>query len=601
MWVTTLKIASRLAFRERQTLRESHPRWPAWRRFTLALAASLSCLGAASWHIWNRLGRPRTGIDDADITLVYARHLSAGHGFVYNVGGERVEGASSPLWTFLAAAVSRLTAVPEPILAVASVLAVSLALATLMHVVSEQVRADDPASPSAKVRGALAGTAVLLWSLAAPEFTAWTCLSLMETGLWCAELVTATAILLVWVSRPVRNARSPRALAFLTVAIVLTRPEGVLVSLLLLLLAACVELITREKASRALDQLRPAVVATVVTVAASTVIRLLYFGVPLPNAFYAKIGGDVGYELAQGWAYWQEFGRASLGALVATLVGILFAAGALLQKRKGSWVRPERAGVIAGAVWIGAVVVALQAIPVLLGGDHFEGFRFYQPIWPLLALPFALAIRRAPTIRGERGTSAVFACVIAASSIWLACVGHTSAWRRPGRLPIRLEFQIAAQGREVGRTLNRFFPADGQPSIGVITAGGIKVAYPGPTYDLMGINWIRMAHAGRERYGDRGHAAFDASVFWSLPPAIVIASVLYQDAHPVKFIRESFENQVLHGLLFDPDFSREYQFGRVSRPGDARAEGVVGYFRRDFLASLVGYPGITFDAWPTPP
>jgi len=47
---------------------------------------------------------PQVGFDDANITQVYARHLAEGHGFVYNIGGERVEGSTSLIWTLLNAA-----------------------------------------------------------------------------------------------------------------------------------------------------------------------------------------------------------------------------------------------------------------------------------------------------------------------------------------------------------------------------------------------------------------------------------------------------------------------------------------------------------------
>ena len=38
--------------------------------------------------------------DDAMISMQYARNLANGHGLVYAVGGERVEGFSNPLWVF---------------------------------------------------------------------------------------------------------------------------------------------------------------------------------------------------------------------------------------------------------------------------------------------------------------------------------------------------------------------------------------------------------------------------------------------------------------------------------------------------------------------
>lgn len=563
-----------------------------FRGFVLSCAVSLACVGGAALHLWHRLGRPRTGIDDADIMLVYARHLAGGHGFVYNLGGEHVEGSSSPLWTFFAAAVSRLTAKPEPILAIASALAVSLALAVLIQVVASQARDGTLAS---KARGLLAGATVLLWTLASPQFIGWTSSSLMETGLWCAELVLASAVFLAWLGQSARDAGFPRAMAVLSVAMTLTRPEGIIVAILLLVIAAGVELAMRPKASRRLNQLRPAVIAVVATAAMSTLIRLLYFGAPLPNTFYAKIGGDAVSGLAQGWSYWREFGRAYPAAVVAGLAGVGLALGALFFRLRRVTNESQRSNKAAQAIWIGAALVALQMIPVLLGGDHFEGFRFYQPIWPLFALPFAFAVLWVPDVSRRQRTGVVLACGIAAFSIGLAHAGSESIWRRAGRLPMRREFDIAAKGREVGAALNRIFPSDDLPTIGVITAGGIKITYPGITYDLMGMNWAQMAHAGGERYGDRGHDAFNAAVFWSQPPQILIVSVTNQRAGPSAFSGASFENQALKGLLDDPDFTGQYQFGRVSRSGDSPATAVAGYFRRDFLASLTEHPEISFS------
>lgn len=43
-------------------------------------------------------------VEDAAISFAYARHLAAGEGLVTFPGGERVEGYSNPLWTFLIAA-----------------------------------------------------------------------------------------------------------------------------------------------------------------------------------------------------------------------------------------------------------------------------------------------------------------------------------------------------------------------------------------------------------------------------------------------------------------------------------------------------------------
>ena len=52
-------------------------------------------------------------IDDAGITLAYARNLAVGHGLVSQPGAQPLEGFSNPLWTLLLAGTFRLTGVRE--------------------------------------------------------------------------------------------------------------------------------------------------------------------------------------------------------------------------------------------------------------------------------------------------------------------------------------------------------------------------------------------------------------------------------------------------------------------------------------------------------
>ena len=44
-------------------------------------------------------------LDDAMVSLRYARHLVQGHGFVWNLGDPPLEGFTNPLWTLVMAAV----------------------------------------------------------------------------------------------------------------------------------------------------------------------------------------------------------------------------------------------------------------------------------------------------------------------------------------------------------------------------------------------------------------------------------------------------------------------------------------------------------------
>ena len=58
-------------------------------------SAALLAAGVAAWSV-----HP-VAFDDAYITYRYAENALAGHGLVYEPGGERVEGFSNPLWLVL--------------------------------------------------------------------------------------------------------------------------------------------------------------------------------------------------------------------------------------------------------------------------------------------------------------------------------------------------------------------------------------------------------------------------------------------------------------------------------------------------------------------
>ena len=62
----------------------------------------------ATWIVWSIFDRPLAGVDDANIYFVYAKNFVNGYGFVYNVGGEKVEGFTSLLWVLICALVYKL-------------------------------------------------------------------------------------------------------------------------------------------------------------------------------------------------------------------------------------------------------------------------------------------------------------------------------------------------------------------------------------------------------------------------------------------------------------------------------------------------------------
>ena len=153
-------------------------------------------------------------MDDANIGFRYARNLAEGQGFVFNPGGERVEGVTSLLWVFLLAGIYRLAG-PSGIEAggiVLSVLFTGVALAVVLRMLA---RFSAP--------GRWAG---VVWLASLPAFYQWAGLAMMDTALWSAALHLFFVICL--------NAARGRktygwAIAAGVLGLVLSRPDSTLV------------------------------------------------------------------------------------------------------------------------------------------------------------------------------------------------------------------------------------------------------------------------------------------------------------------------------------------------------------------------------------
>lgn len=311
----------------------------------LALLALALCL-----HLWDaRHIEPQA--DDAYISYRYAVNLAQGHGLVFNLG-ERVEGVTNLLWTLLLA-LAEVAGVASP-LAAHVMGAVSGAAILVLTFLLVRVQVD-------ATHAWLAGlAAVAVWT--SSSFWVWV-LSGLETPLF-AMLVLAACY-----------AQLKNRMGWASVAVMLatlTRPEGVL-------LAAAIygaQLWQWRSSPRAFFA-APARWLPVVFYAASllvlTLFRLAYYGVPVPNTFYAKVGG---IPLARGISYVADFFRDGAFWLLPAL---LVAAWLWLKQRPSLNVAGD-----GSFVAIPVFVLLFFAYVIYIGGDVFGHSRFLLPLLPLL-------------------------------------------------------------------------------------------------------------------------------------------------------------------------------------------------------------------------
>ncbi|MBW3545922.1 MAG: hypothetical protein KY428_10055, partial [Bacteroidetes bacterium] len=500
------------------------------------------------------------GIDDAQIYFVYFRNFAEGHGFVYNPYGERVEGFTSLLWTLIGAAFYKLTPQHFPYLLLIFNVILCYFTFSLFN------RAAKLIWPSSKPYAIflLLGYIVLV-----PGYIEWNVLAFMETGLWTLLLTAVTVLML-----QMQYERQPVfKLCLLLMLLTITRPESMLWGAFILLMFVLVHILQgRRKVAK------PALAIGVtfgISLIGLLVFRLLYFGFPFPNTYYAKVSGDVAQNVIQGVKYlfyvMEEYQLLCIFLLISLLSLGLIAARVI----KKGFQKPEISAAYRNQLFLSGTALLSYMIHLYTGGDHFGMARMFQPFIPvyflmLMNVPFwqeTLGI--SITIKKQQwllSSSAVMAVVLL---LMFFSADYTLPRAYKHGSPLATEILIASVGISEGERLSLLFSKVEKPvTIGVSAAGGFAWAYKGPVLDLMGLNNTAMAHANPVKGDVKNHASFDVKTLLKLKPEVfhayshggaVVAKFhdSVDDAvHPMEQsnFKDRFVNQIFKGVFFEPAF-----------------------------------------------
>lgn len=482
--------------------------------------------------------RPSIGIDDANITFKYARNIAAGFGYVYNVGSEHVEGSTSLLWTLITAIGFGLDRSPEQILAglCFGIAAMTVYLTFRLYNLAVKVVGLDVHAYGQATIGAL--------YLSLPMFFSWSVWSLMDTGIWVLFVTLFFLGTLYAVAKCLQLTETDKSLERCYVlsafALPAVRPEGVAV-------AIGVHCMLFFLAMRSDKQIKRVVVTgfalSLLCFVSISAFRIAYFGYIFPNTFYAKVSMSIFSQTLEGAKYLIRFMLyPSIGIISAfftlSLVFVL-SRRAYPPNLAYFWLTPF---ILAGGFFF---------LYVALGGDHFYGFRQFQVLLPIM---IAFGSVTVACLRGSQ--VAVTTLSMLAISIFIfssVLPGIADFLFEP---KISEEYRLAEEGRAIGQTLNLL---PNTPSVGVTAAGGIAITYKGFLYDLLGLNWVEMAHAARSfAPGIKNHAAFSKEVFLKHLPDVLLPIRGKCEKRPAGYF--AFQNVVLRGLFDDEDFKSKYDF-----------------------------------------
>ena len=287
---------------------------------------------------------PTWTVDDAYITLRYARNLVEHGALTWNISDPPVEGYTGILWPLLAA--GAMWAHLDPLLVLKGV---SWASAGAMLYLADDILTTLHADQGQR-RIALLLLVVSPWAIHTG--------SGLETMLFTALIL---ASVLAWLRR------SPHLHVILLLT-ALTRPEGVAVAAVLLGVGLWSR---RQDGADLVDFAGRSALFFMLPSAAYFAWRWTYYGMPLPNTFYAKSGSGV-----SSWPHVSVFLSS----------GVLLSAMAWWQSSPdGRLLRPVRVLALSLAVLIGLLLLFYGRSELLM--DY--GMRFFMPLLPLFIIALA--------------------------------------------------------------------------------------------------------------------------------------------------------------------------------------------------------------------
>ena len=309
-------------------------------------------------------------MDDAMISMTYARNLAEGFGAVWYPGAEPVEGFTNPLWMLFMAATHFLPVGDRFSPLIVQVAGIGI-LAALIPVVRSLGRMVNPGSRDSAVG------AMVIAGFAYP-LVYWTLMG-MEVGLLAFAVSVAVLIAL----RGLERDTVPVGFYMFMGIATLIRPDAVVVYL-----AGWSALLVMQRSHRA-RTLGIGATLLLLCVGGQTLIRMAVFGDPLPNTYYLKMTGyPAVFRMMRGGMAFFRF------VLAANPVVVLLPFAALLYRR-------DRARVF--LCWL----VGVQCLySVYVGGDSWESWgganRFISTVLPLWAVLLGDVLSRIASEATER-------------------------------------------------------------------------------------------------------------------------------------------------------------------------------------------------------
>lgn len=405
-----------------------------------------------------------TLIDDAMVSMRYAHHLAQGHGLVWNVGEQPVEGFTNPAWVLLMAFLHWLPAPASKLSGLVMLVAAAILLANafVVYRICEEFTPSHSFAPLMAAAITAFYFPLVFWSLRG-----------MEVGL-LALLADTGALLALRITH-----YGPRRLVVL-LAVVCALALAVRLDAVLAVGIIMVYVLSTRTLSLRFRGLP--VLTSLLTVICILWFQRVYFGDFLPNTYYQKVvGASAAERIKNGLLVFNQY--ATTDTLLPAVVGI---AAVLLYRE----MRSRETTLLAG------LFLAQCVYSVWVGGDYAEpevgaANRFISQGMPALFILFSLAadrlvsdvlLRRAPAQQSKAGFRAGVSLSIACAALLVISGRPWVTWAIDNAPLLKADVRRVQIGLSIAENTS---PA---VTIAVHAAGQIPYYSDRRTIDLLGLN-----------------------------------------------------------------------------------------------------------------
>jgi hypothetical protein len=330
--------------------------------------------------------------DDTFISLRYVNNFVSGNGLVFNPN-ERVEGYTNFLWVILLSGISILHIDPVSASQYLSAFFGIVAVIFLYKIIQIMMKKSDP-QPVNKLFN-FAGLVPVFLLVFTGAFVYWA-VSGMESILFMALNLGAIYFYFIYNSFPEQQTKINYVTSIFLALASLTRPEGILIALLLFAYKLLYPAV-RYKKNLFNKQFIIELSVYVLPVFCHFLFRYLYYGYLLPNTFYAKAGFDMS-GLTAGLNYFLSFitGYLLYGALALI---IIFS----LHNKKLNY----------EVTLLFLILTVYSVYVVFIGGDTLAQHRFWLPVLPLIYMLLIFALIEINNLTKNRYTVFILFAVVA--------------------------------------------------------------------------------------------------------------------------------------------------------------------------------------------